>query len=67
MSARKSYDKNYLSDLIASGETPRDDAQSSERAILSDETVDLGNLQMCDSLGLERDAGRKDVRGAVSL
>ena len=59
MSARKSYDRNYLADLIASGETPRDDAQSSERASLLKETVDLKKLQLYDSLGLERDACKK--------
>ena len=59
MSARKSYGRNYLSDLTASGETPRDDAQSSERASLLKETVDLKKLQLYDSLGIERDTGKK--------
>ena len=59
MSDRKSYGRNYLSGLIASGEKPREDAQSPERASLLVETVGLKKLQMCDSLGLERDVGKK--------
>ena len=57
--ARKSYGKTCLSDLIGSGETPRDAAQSSERAGLLVETVGLKKLQLYDSLGLERDACKK--------